>query len=299
MTIGPMKNPYAGAGRWYKGNLHTHTAPVSPCSELSPKTVLDSYAERGYDFLSISDHMALTSLSDPRICIIPGLEWNASIIDAGGFFRFHTGVYATDAALLSAALAREDHDEMLADLSSTRALTVLNHPDSRKPPHYTKSELAAKSGYDGIEIFNGGARRSTGKGHALEKWDFLLQSGRAVFGFAADDAHLPIDIGHGWIVVCAPAKTGDAILESIRRGSFYASTGVTIDSVGRNGDRVWVDSPDAMEVIAICDGGRRLFKNRGNRAEFDFAGPANPPKYVRFELRDANEGRAWTQPFFR
>ena len=35
-------NPYANrAGQWYKGNLHTHTAPASGCGEVPLERVWD------------------------------------------------------------------------------------------------------------------------------------------------------------------------------------------------------------------------------------------------------------------
>jgi hypothetical protein len=41
-------------GRWYKGNLHTHT--LWSDGNHFPEMVVDWYASRGYDFLALTDH---------------------------------------------------------------------------------------------------------------------------------------------------------------------------------------------------------------------------------------------------
>ena len=46
--------PFDQPGRFYKGNLHTHSTRSD--GTLSPGAVLAAYRERGYDFLSLTDH---------------------------------------------------------------------------------------------------------------------------------------------------------------------------------------------------------------------------------------------------
>lgn len=76
-----------------------------------------------------------------------------------------------------------------------------------------------------------------------ELWDKLLihyiKEGKPlVYGLATDDAHDYIDykIGHsnpgrGWIMVKAPELTAAALIESMERGDFYATTGVELRDV--------------------------------------------------------------------
>ena len=56
-----LENPYSPDLPWYRGNLHTHTTRSD--GKREPQVVVDDYAERGYDFLMISDHDLVT---DPR-----------------------------------------------------------------------------------------------------------------------------------------------------------------------------------------------------------------------------------------
>ena len=48
-------------GRWYKGNLHTHT--INSDGDSSPDAVARWYKENRYNFLVLSDHNHLT---DPK-----------------------------------------------------------------------------------------------------------------------------------------------------------------------------------------------------------------------------------------
>jgi len=40
----------------YKIDLHTHTKPVSPCSEISPERMVEAYKELRYDGIVITNH---------------------------------------------------------------------------------------------------------------------------------------------------------------------------------------------------------------------------------------------------
>ena len=67
-------------------------------------------------------------------------------------------------------------------------------------------------------------------------WDSLLSDGKTVWGVASDDVHDYLNLddataptpGHAWIVLQAPNLSLNSIMEAMRRGHFYASTGVTI-----------------------------------------------------------------------
>jgi len=50
----PFDPAFSTPGRFFKGNLHTH----SNCSDgaLNPEEVCRRYREAGYDFLALTDH---------------------------------------------------------------------------------------------------------------------------------------------------------------------------------------------------------------------------------------------------
>src|SRR5207344_403165 len=70
----------APAGRWYKGNTHTHT--LNSDGDSTPDDVVRWYREHGYQFLVLTDHNVLTSVdglnavhgADEKFLVIKGEE---------------------------------------------------------------------------------------------------------------------------------------------------------------------------------------------------------------------------------
>ena len=60
-------------------------------------------------------------------------------------------------------------------------------------------------------------------------WDEALERGAAFFALATDDSHHPgYDSGFAWTMVRAAEKSQEAVLEALRTGAFYGSTGPAI-----------------------------------------------------------------------
>ena len=286
-------NPYAGRdGAWLKGNLHTHTSPASGCGTVPLEETLAAYSQAGYDFLSISDHMVLSQPPPTgRLAFIPGLEWNRP--DGGG----HTGLYACDPEAVAARTTTTSQEALLADFTGAQTLVILNHPEWQLRPHYRREELMALSGYDGIEVFNGVIKRLHGSEVSTAKWDFLLSQGRRILGYASDDFHQPSDLGHGWNVVRAASPTPEAILAALKSGNFYASSGVTLTDIRREGDEITVASAEAQEIQVIGYGGELLHTTHERRITVDVR--AWDSTYLRFAAYGRGSAMAWTQPFFK
>jgi hypothetical protein len=104
-----------------------------------------------------------------------------------------------------------------------------------------------------FEVFNGhpGVRNYGDATHAsVERvWDITLalRLGKhqlpIVYGLATDDAHRyhewgvgKVNPGRGWVMVKAPHLTAEAIIRGIDAGDFYASSGVVLNEVVRDGN---------------------------------------------------------------
>ncbi|MDD5708401.1 MAG: hypothetical protein PHR35_20975, partial [Kiritimatiellae bacterium] len=148
------------------------------------------------------------------------------------------------------------------------------------------------------EIYNGVIERLEGEALATDKWDYLLSNGHRVLGFASDDSHEKSDIGQGWLMVRAAARTPHAILAALQRGNFYASTGVKIRSIRRAGASIVVETADADEIWAVGSWGVRLARVAGPRIAFDCSKLQGGNAYVRFVAYGRGSAAAWTQPFF-
>ena len=74
-----MKKMFSETGRWYKGNLHSHT--TNSDGKLKPEEAVTLYKKYGYHFLCLSEHDHFTDLSaqfdSPEFIILPGLEASA------------------------------------------------------------------------------------------------------------------------------------------------------------------------------------------------------------------------------
>ena len=87
-----MKKMFSETGRWYKGNLHSHT--TNSDGKLKPEEAVALYKKYGYHFLCLSEHDHFTDLSaqfdSPEFIILPGLEASAYL-----FNKEKTGVLKT------------------------------------------------------------------------------------------------------------------------------------------------------------------------------------------------------------
>ena len=115
---------------------------------------------------------------------------------------------------------------------------------SRTSRHPYWSGLAAEHYLDapelaGIEVFNGGAEQQQGNGLSVVHWDDILQRGRACHGIASDDSHYTgQDSRLAWTMIRAPERSRAAVLEALRSGCFYATTGPEIRDVRIDDDGV-------------------------------------------------------------
>ncbi|MBA4136215.1 MAG: hypothetical protein C0518_02730 [Opitutus sp.] len=132
----------------------------------------------------------------------------------------------------------------------------LNHPNYRWG--VTPEELMRVQGEKFFEIYNGhsGVRNAGDATHlSTEKmWDVVLAHRltelklEPMFGIATDDAHHYHTIqlgqenaGRGWVVVRAASLTPEALIAAMEAGDFYASTGVTLAQVSREGATLTVE----------------------------------------------------------
>ena len=247
------------------------------------------YAGKGYDFLAISDHDVASDYRRLDACgmtLLHGCE-----VSTGGPHILQVGGRGLPPPL-------PDRRQVVAAINSNGGLAILNHPNwGTDFNHYPFERLALDiPGAAGIEICNGTVCTSPGSHLATDKWDRLLTRGFRVFGFANDDAHEPGETGLAWNMVQARDRSPAAILDALRRGSFYASTGVRIETIEVKGSRVAIVAPDAQAIILVSSHGRHVHRTESPRLDFDAAGLNEP--YLRAECMGAGGRMAWTQPLY-
>src|SRR5512136_969408 len=89
-------NPFTAPGRWYRGNLHTHTT-VSD-GALTPEETAAAYRRADYDFLALTDHRTVAELADPPagLLMLLGAELHGDRCDAGE--EYHVVGFGLDRA---------------------------------------------------------------------------------------------------------------------------------------------------------------------------------------------------------
>ena len=284
-----FESPYSDGTTWLRGNLHTHT--TNSDGKRDPQVVVDDYADRGYDFLMISDHDLITdvdALSSHGMRLIFGNE-----VTAKGPHLLHVNASNRIEPV-------EDRQFVLDQIAREQgSLSILAHPNwHRTFDHYPQELLESLRGQVGLEIYNGVIERLPGSALATDRWDQLLGKGLRMWGFANDDSHNATDVELGWNVVQAEDTTVDSIVDAFRRGAFYASTGVTLNAIGMHDTTLSAESDDVVQWVVVAQFGKVVHRAVGSTFRYEI--PAGlKTNVVRLEARGALGAVAWTQPFFR
>ena len=293
-----LEHPYSelAGGQWLRGNLHAHT--TNSDGGRATQAVIDDYASRGYGFLMISDHDIYTSCEELSqynagdLILIPGNE-----VSAHGPHMLH--VYAD--RLVKADPLRQ---QVINDITASQGFCVVNHPNWQNTfDHCPTTSMQQWIGYAGLEIFNGVIGRLEGSPYATNKWDMLLSAGRRLWGFANDDSHAATgDVALGWNTAYITEPNVGGVNEALEQGRFYASTGVTIESIVVEGMSIRIETANARRIVALTNQGQRVAMTDANGIELDASNQVHrhyqPHTYVRFECWGDGESFAWTQPFF-
>jgi hypothetical protein len=126
-----------------------------------------------------------------------------------------------------------------------------------------------------------------------------------VYGIAVDDAHHfqgefssdRVNPGRGWVVVKASSLEGDALMEGLEEGRFYASTGVGLEDVRVEGSkmeiRIQARGNFKYTTTFLGVGGKVLGISHDLQAVYQLSGSET---YVRARVEDSGGAVAWVQP---
>jgi hypothetical protein len=314
----------AGPVRWLKGQLHAHSNG-SGDSQTPPADVARWYAEHGYDFVVLTDHNRLTPVPDGPPLMIPGVELTAELRACappsdGTRCPLHVGAWFVNPARQDAAPPRPDSIQRVDVfgwwLDVARALegvAVILHPNYEYAADAEVLVALARRGARFVEIANESVDANSA-GDATHPsvealWDVVLSRGLTMYGVASDDAHHYYDAAavadagetaftgdRGFVVVRARLDP-PAIRAALERGDFYASTGVRLERVDRQGGGLEVEVAPATAgtctITCIGTGGKVVATTTGRAARCPAPAAGG---YVRAVVKDAAGRRAFTQP---
>lgn len=231
-TSGFAQAPIATGDRWYRGDLHMHTAHSDgTCTSQSGKSVpcplfvtVEDAVKQKLDFIAITDHNTISHYDDERelqpyfdrILLIPGREittysGHANVLGPTSFIDFR-----------SEAKGAPSINQVFRAAKAAGAFISVNHPGDPTGASCIGCGWSVTNTdwnlVNGIEAVNGNDP------HHYEAdirfWDRQLAKGYRLVAVGGSDTHRPEEgtVGHPTTVVHAPELSVNAILDAIRAG---------------------------------------------------------------------------------
>jgi hypothetical protein len=281
--------PPAGAPGWYRGDLHSHT--VHSDGDITVPDRVRGAVERGQDFLAITDHNTVSHFRELD-------AWPDSITPIRGSevttFHGHMNCFGLREAIDWRDAARGSGAVRIVEQAHDQgALISINHPSAFGDPwcggcHWDFA-LVDYATINAIEVWNGRWRMPESDNNgALAFWTDLLDAGfrpTAVSGTdshsAEEDEYIALPMNH----VYADDRSEASVLEGIRRGRVFLSSGPIVTFRARGSDGVDIVLPGdqipadgrlslGAEVAALDEPALLWYVTSGSRVPVGECGPA-------------------------
>ena len=273
----------------YKINLHMHTSDSD--GSFSPAEAARLYRDAGYDAIAITDHWRWRSDGQLEgIKVFSGSEYDFGKDPA------NDGVYHIVAlfCVRDPGVTREDTPQSCIDkILKAEGIAVLAHPAWSLNLPEKAAELV---GVEHTEIYNtvSGVENSF-RPCSSAFVDLMACKGRALGLLAADDTHYYTDdAAVAAVMVACDKLERDSVMQALKNGDYYATTGPEVHIRIENGETVVSCSP--VVCVDICT---NAAFGKGRHFEAENITERRVPlskvdKYVRAEVTDANGKKAYS-----
>lgn len=295
----PTDPAFTTPGRFWKGNIHTHSTRSDGMRE--PEAVCATYREAGYDFLALTDHFMAKydypivdtrPFRTDRFTTILGAELHAPATALGETWHILAVGLPPDFATNS---PEETGVSLARRAAEAGAFVAIPHPAWYS---LTAEDANTLPGAHAVEVYNHTSQLRTDRGDGGYLADQLLAQGRRITLIAVDDAHFAShDAFGGWVMVKAAANDPALLVEALKAGHFYASQGPQIHDIHWGEESVTVTCSPAASVMVLGRGSKaaqsvgriqtRVTLPLGKVAGSDFA---------RIVVADEAGRRAWSNP---
>ena len=302
-----MKLPPFGLGHSiYRGNLHGHSTHSD--GVLSAQAVVETYADLGYDFTCLSDHLwiddkfAATSVCDGRaldrkgFITLPSAELHCygKTYDQDGVWHIVANGLPLDFACSD---ANETAPDLIARAQAAGAYVSLAHPEWYT---MTTDEAMQVAAADAVEIYNHSCVVTSARGSGIAIADYLLNEGKKISFTATDDSHFELpDWGGGWVMVAAAELSQNALVAALKAGHHYASTGADFTDLQIEDGVLTVSSSPVVNVVISGAGHMAMAETGKNMTVTQFDLSKFRSDWFRITLRDAAGKMAWSNPYYK
>ncbi len=295
--------PFDRPGRFWRGNLHTHSTLSD--GRRTPEQACAYYRQAGYDFVAITDHFLeqhAFTIADTRpyrtsgFTTLIGAELHAGNTEFGELWHLLAVGLPLD---FPPPAPGETGPLLAARARQAGAFVAVAHP-----AWYSLSEadVQALGSVDAIEVYNGVSADYNDRPDSWNTMDVLLSRGLRYFACATDDAHFSParhDTLRGWVMVRSAELTPEALLSALKAGHYYSSTGPEIyDIQVVPGKSIFVRCSPASRIFVTGISWRAasVYGPGITEAELSLEGISSP--FYRVTVRDAHQGRAWSNPIW-
>ncbi len=226
--------------RWFCGDLHSHT--IHSDGDLTVEDRVRGAVERGLDFLAITDHNTISHHREAD-------RWPAGITAIRGSevttFHGHMNVFGLATAIDWRGDRRGGGPVGIVEQAHRQgALVSINHPSAFGDPwcvgcHWDFARVDYST-LDAMEVWNGRwAIPETDNAGGLALWTDLLDAGIRLTGISGTDSHSAEEDAYIALPrTCVWSADGSeaAILEGIREGRVFLSSGPRISFAARGAD---------------------------------------------------------------
>lgn len=302
MTVDAL--PFDKPGKFYRGNIHGHSNRSD--GKLSPEDVVKAYRAQGYDFIAITDHFMdyygfpitdTTPFRTDDFTTIIGAELHHGEIKVGGLWHILAVGLPFDFAPYTESETPADVVKRALDAG---AYVAIPHPNWST---LTIDDAISLGKVHGVECFNGTSDRYNDRAYSWHYIDVLVATGHRISAPAVDDSHFEPDrddFARGWLHVKAEELSPDALVEALKKGHFYSSTGPQIHNIAVTGKeklRVECSPAQAIQVTGVGPWTDRLDGHGVTEHEFDIS-KWRKHDYFRVTVIDRYGARAWSNPIW-
>ncbi len=300
---------FTAAGKFYRGNLHTHSTRSD--GALDPAEVCRRYQAEGYDFIALTDHFLglfnypitdTTACRNEEFTTIMGAELHTGTMENGHLWHLvavglPSDFIPPDAPHFRPVKGSESAASIAQRARDAGAFVAIVHP------HWsglTEADARSITAAHAIETYNHGCVVDNDRGEGFLTLEHLLNEGHRLNLIATDDAHFNTsDFFGGWVMVKTAENTPEALLDALKAGAFYSSTGPEIIDIRITKDSIEVDCTPVVNILVQGQGPpmAKLREETMTTGQVSLERLAGSP-WIRITIIDRAGKRAWSNPIW-